>query len=78
MNETNNFIVQNQINRCIELLEKENFSEARKFINNLKKEKKTKNIGLFLNGILHIKQKEETEAKKYFNKFCRINRYPCC
>ena len=71
MNETNDFIAKNQINRCIELLEKENFSEARKFINNLKKEKKTKNIGLFLNGIFHIKQKEETEAKKYFNKILK-------
>ena len=68
MNETNNFLIQNQINKCIELLEKENFSEAIKFINTLKKEKKTKNIGLFLNGIFHIKQKEETEAKKYFNR----------
>ena len=65
---SNNFFLQYQINKCIELLEKENFSEAIKFISVLKKDKKTKNIGLFLNGIFHIKQNEGFNAKKYFNK----------
>ena len=63
-----NFLIQDQIRKSIEFLEKKNFLEAIKLINIIKKDKKTKNIGLFLNGIFHIKQKAKNEAKQCFNK----------
>lgn len=59
---------QENINKAIKLLELENYSEAIKIINNLKKEKKTKTISLFLMGIYHIKNKQVHDAKKCFIK----------
>jgi tetratricopeptide (TPR) repeat protein len=66
--ELNNLEINEKINKAISFLESENFTESIKLIDELKKDKKTRVIALFLMGIIHIKNNEPSKAKKNFNK----------
>ena len=51
-------IIQNKINQGIKLIEIEKYPDAIKIFEELKKNKKTKLIGLMFLGIIHIKKEE--------------------
>ena len=61
-------ITNQKINKAFSLLKTENYSELIKLIDELKNEKKTKIVSLFLMGILNIKKNEPYLAKKNFYK----------
>ncbi len=68
-----NSLLQAKINSGIELLKNENLIEALKIFNELKKNKKTKIIGLFFIGIIHTKNKEYQKAKRYFKEVLNLD-----
>ena len=67
-------ILQNKINQGIKLIEIEKYHDAIKIFDELKKNKKTKLIGLMFLGIIHIKKEEPSEAKNNFYKIIEIDK----
>ena len=67
-------ILHNKINQGIKLIEIEKYHDAIKIFDELKKNKKTKLIGLMFLGIIHIKKEEPSEAKNNFYKIIEIDK----
>ena len=67
-------VLQNKINQGIKLLEVEKYPDAIKIFEELKKNKKTKLIGLMFLGIIHIKKEEPLKAKSNFYKIIEIDK----
>ena len=63
-----NSLLQEKVNRGIKYFEENKFSEATEIFENLRLNKNTKNISNLFLGIISIRKKENTKAKKYFNK----------
>ena len=64
--------LQKKIDKGINLLEKKNFSKAIEIFDYLKKNNKTRLIGLFFLGITQIQKKNNTLAEKYFFQILEI------
>ena len=67
-------VLQNKINQGIKLIEVEKYPDAIKIFEELKKNKKTKLIGLMFLGIIHIKKEEPSKAKSNFYKIIEIDK----
>ena len=63
-----NSLLQEKINKGIKYLEDNKLTEAIEIFEDLKLNKNTKNIGLLFLGIISIKNKDNSKAKKYLKK----------
>ncbi len=68
-----NLLLQEKINRGIKYFEENKLNKATEIFENLRLNKNTKNISYLFLGIISIKKKENTKAKKYFNKILENN-----
>ncbi len=63
-----NSLLQEKINKGIKYFEDNKLKEAIEIFEDLKLNKNTKNIGLLFLGIISIRNKDNSKAKKYFKK----------
>ena len=63
-----NSLLQEKINKGIKYFEDNKLTEAIEIFEDLKLNKNTKNIGLLFLGIISIKNKDNSKAKKHFKK----------
>ena len=68
-------LLQEKVNRGIKYFEENKFDEATEIFENLRLNKNTKSISYLFLGIISIKKKENTKAKKYFYKILENEPY---
>lgn len=63
-----------KIDKGINLFENNKYDESIKIFNELKKDAKTKIIGIFFLGVIEVKRKNPEDAKKFFLEVLKINK----
>ena len=66
--------IEKKINKGINLFENNKYEESIKIFEKLKENSKTNIIGIFFLGIIEVKRKNLTSAKKFFFEVLKINR----
>lgn len=72
--ENENLEIENKINKGITLFENNKYEESIKIFEKLKENSKTNIIGIFFLGVIEVKRKNLTDAKKKFFEVLKINR----
>ena len=65
-------LLQEKINRGIDLFKKNKFDEATQIFDLLKENSESKIISLFFLGIIQTKKKNPLLAKQNFSRFCQV------